>query len=426
MKTTKGFAAAFLICSLAGLCLGCGARKSALEYAEDYRRIASLAGGLCAEIEPLRASRLGVTASDSLLFTYSEDEIKGALKRARSLEAQFSKIPAGRLNATDTERATVVINWLRGAVFAFDDLGTFRWNPLLYSWTAREALWVLPSRLAPPYEGELEAYRKRILRIPVLFAVGRQRLENPTELHARYAVEELDTLVAALPAIKAVVRQRYGSSLDGEIETVRSSILDFRRHIVDQLLGASHGKLILGSENLSKIFLYGELINADPNLLIGEGQKQISRLENERSSVLKRVELERKGILPARPAAAKPADESFESRVERLLKELQAPGDGTPSLGGAPGAGASLALHARPEYLSGSDKAPCLSIPPAGDRIASAVTLPFSAPVCQTRLALSVAAPRADDDALRFALLCALPRMLETARVCCEAKDTMA
>ncbi|HEY5133904.1 MAG TPA: DUF885 family protein [Candidatus Krumholzibacteriaceae bacterium] len=426
MRSTRGYIAAILLFSIAGLCPGCGAKRSASEYADAYRRYASLAVKLCAEIEPLRASRLGISSSDSLLFTYSEDEIRGALAKSQRLLKRFSSIPAGRLNGGDTDRATVIIDWLRGVRFAFDGFDSFRWNPFLYCWTAEEALWVMPSRIEPPYSGELEAYRKRILRIPSLFSNAAAHLKDPAEWHARYAIDELDTLAAGLPALAALVRQRYGTSLDGELATVRQSILDFRRFISDTLIPTSHGKFIIGSENLSKIFLYGEHLNVDPNVLIAEGEKQVKRLENEKSSILKRIELEHQGILQARPAAAPLNNESFESRLQRLLGDLGPAGGGSSPFGRVRGVRATSSFPARPEYLSRSLKAPYLSIPPAGDRIAAAVTSLFSAPACQSRLALSAGASRIGDDALRFALLCAAPRMLETDRLRCEAKDTTA
>ncbi|MGD1048361.1 MAG: DUF885 family protein [Candidatus Krumholzibacteriaceae bacterium] len=425
MRSTRAILAAILLFSIAGLGPGCGARRGNPDR-DAYRRYASLAVKLCARIEPLRASRLGISSSDSLLFTYSEDEIRVALAKSQRLVTQFSGIPAGRLNGGDTDRATVIIDWLRGVTFAFDGFDSFRWNPLLYCWTAEEALWVIPSRIEPPYSGELDAYRRRILRIPSLFSNASANLKDPAEWHARYAMDELDTLAAGLPDLAALVRQRYGTSLDGELATVRQSILDFRRFISDTLIPASHGKLIIGSENLAKIFLYGEHLDVDPNALVAEGAKQMKRLDDEKSAILKRMELEHEGILPARPAAAPVNDLSFDSRVERLLEEEGPAGGGLSPLGRTRGARATSAFPARPEYLSRSDKAPFLSIPPAGDRTAAAVTPPFSAPACQSRVALSAGAPRMGDDALRFALLCAAPRMLETDRLLCEAKDTTA
>jgi hypothetical protein len=426
MRFSKKLFATILLCSFAALGTGCGARKNDADDAGACRRLESLAVKLSTEIEPLRSSRLGITASDSCIFTYSDEEVRNALKRSRKLETRFSSIPAGRLSAREIDRATVIINWLRGVRFAFNDLESRRWSPLLYCWTAKEALWVMPSRITPPYDGELEAYRKRILRIPSLFSTGEARLTGPAEWHTRRAINELDALAAGLPRLSVLITRRYGASLDAELETVRSSILDFRRFASETLLPASRGRIILGSENLSKIFLYGELINADPNMLIAEGKKQMKRLETEKSSILKRFELERQGLVPAHPRPEPKKNETFESRIELLLKELLSMGEKTQSLGSAPSASVMLAYPASPEYLSRSDRAPYLAIPPPGNTTAAIVTPPFPTTTCRTRLALSAGASRAEDDVLRFTLLCAAPRMLEAERLRCEARDTAA
>jgi len=426
MRFMRGFAAALVLCSLAWLGAGCGVKKDASAYGDAYRRLASGAMELSTNIEPLRGSRLGIAASDSLLFTYSENEIRGALKRLKRIEAQLSKIPAGSLGERDVDRATVIIDWARGARFAFENLQSHRSSPLLYCWTAEEALWGIPSRITSAPSGEIEAYRRRILRIPTLFSNGQTNLRNPADWHVRHAIERLDTLAAGLPGLAALVRERYGESLDGEIETVRLAILGFRRFASETLLPVSHGRIILGSENLSRIFDYGELINADPNMLIAEAEKQMNRLAGEKGSILRRLELEQRGVLPRTPAAAFGRDEPFESRVERIRGELREAAGEDSTLGTAPGVRAPLAYPARLAYLSQSDRASYFSIPSAGDVAATVVTFPFSAPSCRTYLALSAGAARMSDDALRFALIRAAPRMSEPDRLRCEARDSIA
>jgi len=426
MRFTRGLAAALVLCSIGWLGEGCGAKKDARGLGDDYRRLASGAIELSAEIEPLRGSRLGIDASDSLLFTYSENEIRGALKRLKRLEAQLSKIPAGSLSERDADRATVIIDWVRGARFAFEDLQSHRSSPLLYCWTAEEALWGIPSRIIAPSSGEIEAYRRRIHRISTLFSNAKTNLRNPADWHVKHAIERLDTLAAGLPGLAALVRERYGASLDGDIETIRLSILDFRRFASETLLPVSHGRIILGSENLSRIFDYGELINADPNMLIAEAEKQMKRLASERGSILRRLELEKQGVLPRRPAAAPGRDEPFEARIERIRGELRDAAPEGSAFGAAPGVRAPLVYPARLAYLSQSDGASYFSIPFAGDVAAAAVTFPFSAPSCRTYLALPAGAAGMSDDALRFALLCAAPRMSEPDRLRCEARDSIA
>jgi hypothetical protein len=405
---------------------GCAGKENLPDYAATYRRLASSAVRLYIRIEPLRSSRLGLASADSLLFSYSNEETAGAIKNLKNLETQFSKIPAGRLSEGEVDRATVIINWLRGARFGLEVLDCGRSNPLLYAWTAEEALWAMPSRIVPPYEGELEAYRKRILRIPDLLAGGAANLENPAEWHVRRSIEDLDTLTAGLPRLALLVESRYGARLDRELEAVRAAIESFREYEASTLLPSSFGRLIFGSENLARIFQYDESINSDPNMLVAEAEKQIRRIAGEKALLAKRIDFEKKGgARENRRNGSAPANEPFEARIARLLEELSASKEREAILGSPRAAEPTIAHPAAPRYVSRSAKNPCLSIPPAGSAKAATMMSSVSTPPCRVFLALSAAAGREDDDALRFALLCAIPRMLDPDRLRCAAKDTV-
>jgi hypothetical protein len=418
-------AATALLC-VATLATGCAGKKDVPDYAGTYRRLASSAVELYVRIEPLRASRLGVASADSLLFSYSKEETDGAVKRLKSLEALFSKIPAGRLSADDVDRATVIINWLRGTRFAFEELESSRSNPLLYAWAAEEALWVIPSRIAPPYDGELDAYRKRLLRVPGLFASGAANLENPADWYVRHTIERLDTLAASLPRLALLVETRYGTRLDPEIETAGEAIRSFREYVSSTLLPSSYGRLIIGSENLARIFQYDEMIESDPNMLVVEAEKQIKRIASERATLARRLEYEKRDRTHAnRPSAPHAANEPFEARIARLREELGASGKREATLGSPRGMEAALAYPASPRYVSRSAKSPCLSIPLAENATAAVTPPSISTLPCRVFLALPAGAWRESDVALRFALLRAAARMLDPDKLRCAAKDTV-
>jgi hypothetical protein len=424
VKTARSIHALCVPLLLAFLAAGCGGGKNAADDAAAYRRLAASAVTLSIRIEPLRCSRLGLVSADSLLFTYSKRETDEAIKLLKGLESQFAKIPAGRLDAADVDRATVIINWLRGTRFAFEVLGSARSSPLLYTWAAEEALWTMPSRVAPPYAGELEAYRKRVLRVPRLLSTGTVNLENPADWHLRRALERIDTLEAGLPRLARLVEARYGTSLSSELDAVRFALRDFREFASSALLPASYGRIIIGSENLTKIFRYDEMIDSDPNVLVAEAEKQITRIEGERTSLLRRIEFEReRGALADTSTAPRPANESFEAKAVRMLEKLAGLGDGGASAGGPPRERAPIVYPSAPRYVSRSSKNPCLSIPPACESAAIAPAGP--APPCRVALALPAAARRESEPALRFALLGAVPRMLEPERLRCEARDTV-
>ncbi len=426
MRPARSASARTVLLCIALLAAGCAGTNDAPDYAGTYRRLASSAVKLYVRIEPLRASRLGIASADSLLFSYSKKETDGAVKSLKSLETLFSKIPAGRLSTEDVDRATVIINWLRGTRFAFEDLACARSNPLLYAWAAEEAIWTIPSRIAPPYDGELDAYRKRLLRVPDIFASAAANLENPADWHVRHALEMLDTLAANLPRLALLVETRYGTRLDTEIDAAGQAIQGFREYASSTLLPSSYGRLIVGSENLARIFQYDEMIDADPNVLAAEAEKQIKRIATEKTTLARRIEFEKQNRGRAnRPGAPPAATEPFEARVARLIEELGASRKREAPMGSPRDMEAVLAYPASPRYVSRSAKSPCLSIPLAGNATASVTAPSISTLPCRVFLALPAGARRESDEELRFALFCAAPRMLDPDKLRCAAKDTV-
>ncbi len=461
MRFARVCAEISLLLSLVCFAGSCGNEKGMSKDAQAWERLTASAIKLYSELQPLRSARLGIVSSDSLLFTFSDNEIKSAIERLKMLESQFSTLSASRLPERDIDEATVVIHWLRGELFALETLENQRCSPLLYCWMAEEALWGMPARFTPPYDGELDAYRKRILRIPSLLANGERHLKNPAEAHVRYAIERLDSLAGGIDGLEVSVEKRYGAALDGELDLVRESLVDFRRFAYE-LLPVSHGTLILGAENLSRLFLYDELLNSDPNMLMAEAEKQIKRFAGERSSTERRLELEkqrslappgtpeRKRIDAAEAAAsarraaeskdahgatqrkgagktASGSMESLESRVERLSLDLWTGNEEGTGIQTKDRVRPILEYPAKVEYLSPLDKDPYLSVPPVGERTAAAVfTPPFSVPTCRPYLFLSSENAKADDAELSFRLFSTAPEILELGEVRCQKKDTLA
>ena len=120
------------------------------------------------ELHPLRSSQLGFHQSDSLLFTFSSEERESFIKRLEKLQQYFKKLAVIHLEEREIVNSTLILHWLKGELFAFKTLQSYRRSPLLYCWMVEEALYGIPSRLEPPYETELAAYEKRLSQIPLL------------------------------------------------------------------------------------------------------------------------------------------------------------------------------------------------------------------------------------------------------------------
>ncbi len=330
----KGTALLFLLLALAGSLIIAGCEGERSEEGEGYRALRSEALALYLELHPLRGSRLGCGATDSMLFTYSADEINASISRLSGLEDDLKTLTSSGLDTRRIEDSRILLGWIRGERYALEELLYYRYNPLLYCWMLEEALWSVPLRSTPPYEGELEAYEQRRLRIPALLGNASINIINPPGPHMELASQRIRRLLDMMPELERTIYERYErrSSLP---DSVAGSITGFLGFIEGTLSSQTRANMILGTENIAKIFRYGEMMELDPSGLIQEAEKQIRKLSNELST-LRREE---------QPGRHRPAPDL--GRVLEVIDELDA-GSGLDA-GGKTEIGLALAPVMRPE-----------------------------------------------------------------------------
>ena len=220
------------------------------------------------ELHPLRSSHLGLHQSDSLLFTFSSDECERSVRRLEKLHENLKKLTVGHLAEREIANSTIMLHWLKGELFAFKTLHYESWSPLLYCWIIEEALYGIPSRPEPPYQGELAAYEKRLSQIPLLLQNATALLEHVHRLHRNVARGRLSRLIDRFDELEGMVTERYGERID-LLDSVKNAIMDFRNSLTNNHLQQNRGIRILGLEHLSRIFLYDDVLELEPNRFLG-------------------------------------------------------------------------------------------------------------------------------------------------------------
>ncbi|MCK4235467.1 MAG: DUF885 family protein [Candidatus Krumholzibacteria bacterium] len=397
---------------------GCGKDERLPEGRRIYSALIAKAVETYCELHPLRSSRLGLHRSDSLLFTFSDDEITASTRRLKNLLADLSKLPVSNLEERLLDNSKLVLNWLKGELFALESINNYERNPLLYCWMTEEALYGTCSRVQPPYEGELAAYEKRMSRIPALLANAQKNLENVAEPHAKLAVERLDRLLSEFDILQELIRERYGH-VDFALGPVRLSIEDFRLFIIEDLSSQTHGRLILGLENLSKIFMYDDFLELDPNRMIKEAEKSIGRLKKEANSIERKLEIAGKpaGEVVEPSVAEKPLkvlhkkqistkQKNLQSTISHLIDEIDGKTTKHRTFGEKPAARPVVIIRKLPRYL---DELPCnpyLTIPPAEEKICVlSFTPPFSGQPKLSQVVISKELEKLEETELLYRLL---------------------
>ncbi|MCK4538232.1 MAG: hypothetical protein KAV42_05490 [Candidatus Krumholzibacteria bacterium] len=239
---------------------------------------------LHSHLHPLRSSRLGITGSDSRLFTFSRQEIDRSLEKIDAILKKISTLPANHFDNDRLDESTMLIRWLQGEAYALKELQIFRTNPLIYTWMLEEALYLIPSRHTPPSEQEFEDYSKRLSRIPGLISNAGLLLDNPAKIVIGPAAFSTRSMLDDTGNIRKLIEDRY-DSVPSSFDVAMESIETFHNFLIHDLPEFSHGRFILGTEVLSDIYRYSGQIDIEMEKSSAEAEKSISKYRSQINSI---------------------------------------------------------------------------------------------------------------------------------------------
>ncbi len=375
-----------------------------------YRVLRSEALGLYFDMYPLRVSSMGIHRCDSLLFTYSEEELKETTSRLKRLRSGFKKLSVAGLDEKEYEDSRLIARWVNGELFALENLGDNIGNPILYCWILEETLWGIPSRKAPPEEGELAAYLKRLEMIPMLLEQAERHATNPAKPHIELASALIRGQLERMPELEALIEKRYGAGAELPDRLPRS-ITGFLGFLDGTMSSQTRGNLLLGSENISRILRYDESMDINIGGTIEAAGKAIIRLETELGRLERSVVVTEQGT----------DIESDPPALEKILEKIRAgqEGDSFPGNIMIEDTGSSKSADRIPGSMMKSGN---LTLHPIGGREVSLIPAgPFRRGPCALRL---LAAPDLTGKELLYESLreLALARPLD---MLCQGMDTV-
>jgi len=263
---------------------GCGDRDLPAESAKVYRSVVGESLKLYTELHPLRSSRLGIPGCDSLLFTFSAREVEYCCGRCDSLLARISALPEAHFGEKEIEDSALIIDWLRGELFAMRKVRAWKTNPLLYCSMIEEALFAVPSRVKAPAAGELRAYEIRLGRLPRLLRNAELNLENPAEIHLGLSLKRIDSIFEKTSGLRETLVRRYGS-IPPSFDEAMAGIGRFGDFLRAEQGSATHGSYILGTENISDILLFSEHLDLDLDEFTAEAGQSIRKNMSQAASI---------------------------------------------------------------------------------------------------------------------------------------------
>jgi len=393
---------------------GCGGRDDSSGYLRSFESIVGEALELYGEIHPLRSSRLGITDSDSLLFTFSADEIDYCGARCDSLLERISRLPANHFEARAIDDSAILIDWLRGELFALRKLRAWETNPLLYCWMAEEALFGIPSRIEGPGAGELRSYERRLGRVPALLENAGLNLRDPPAIQIEPSLERIGAILEKAGELRAVLKLRYGT-LPASFEEAVKSVESFGDYLRGALASGTQGSYILGTEKISDILLYSEHLDLDLDEFTAEAEKSIRKNMGQIASIER-----------SRPPLAGTTAKNDIPPLQAMIDSIGV----ICSSKGLPGSGKETSLavirRAALPVQRGLPSNPHLSVP-AGDSypVFSISASSFAGGQCGTAIVVPPGAQRADPEEFIHDLLRVSACASEPERALCRQGDKL-
>ncbi len=204
---------------------GCGGRDDSSGYLRSFESIVGEALELYGEIHPLRSSRLGITGSDSLLFTFSADEIDYCGARCDSLLERISRLPANHFGARAIDDSAILIDWLGGNSSRCGNFAPGKRTPCsIAGWPRRPSSGYRPGSRRPervncaPTSAASAAF-------PALLENAGLNLRDPPAIQIEPSLERIGAILEKAGELRAVLKLRYGTlpaSFDEAVKSVES------------------------------------------------------------------------------------------------------------------------------------------------------------------------------------------------------------
>ena len=242
-------AAAIVSCAL--ITRGYAATKD-----DEFEKIAKdyVEGYLAAH--PESATALGDHRFDDQLTDYSSDSRQRQLTRAKQFREalkQFDDI--SQLTGPNQVDARILRDNVDDEIFELEDLKEAEWNPLLYSESLANSLYLLVARDFDTPQKRIANLRKRLEAIPFVITQARQNLQHSPRVHTETAIDQIQGAIS-------LVREGLAPLLDQAADMKKElaplqdktakALDDYKSWLQKDLLPRSDGDFRLGADKFRK------------------------------------------------------------------------------------------------------------------------------------------------------------------------------
>ena len=205
---------------------------------------------------PESATELGDHRFDDQLTDYSAATRVRQLARAKQFREVLKKFDdISQLTGANRVDVRILRDNIDNEIFELEELREPDWNPLVYSQSLANSLYLLVARDFDLPEKRIPNLRKRLEAIPQVIQQAKENLQHPPRVHTETAIEQVQGAIS-------LVREGLSLLLDQAPQTKKelaplqaktATVLeDYKKWLQDNLLKRSDGNFRIGPDKFRK------------------------------------------------------------------------------------------------------------------------------------------------------------------------------
>ena len=248
--------------------------------------------------DPVQATQAGFHQYDSLLPSFSSEEIQAQITALRRYEGLFQNFGSRGLSPSVAADRDLALSQIRGNLLELESIRPWEKNPDTYSSGVTNAIFVIMSRAFAPPEARLKSAIARERLIPRVFQSARHNLKNPPRVYTEVALEQLPAISGFFAKdVPAAFQQVTDPALKAQFQqanqAVLSAIEDYRSFLQNDLLPRSNGDFRISADNYRKKLLYDEMVDIPLDRLLDIGMADLRRNQSEFDRVARQIDPQR-------------------------------------------------------------------------------------------------------------------------------------
>jgi uncharacterized protein (DUF885 family) len=223
---------------------------------DEFEKIAhDYVEGYLAE-HPEEATQLGDHRFDDQLTDYSAAARSRQLARAKQFREELKKFDDYKqLTGPNQVDVRILRENVEDEIFQLEELKEPDWNPLVYTTSLADSLYLLVARDFDTPEHRIPNLRKRMEAIPRVIAQAEKNLQHPPRIHTETAIEQTDGAINLVQQGLSPLLDRapqMKKQIAPVMEKTVKALEAYKKWLRDDLLKRSDGNFRLGAEKYRK------------------------------------------------------------------------------------------------------------------------------------------------------------------------------